>query len=278
MSGGEVKFPLDGFLRRDRFPHLWCQGCGLGIILGAFCRAVQEADIDLDHLVVISGIGCAGRLPGYLNCDTFHATHGRAIPLASGAKIANPDLKVVVIGGDGDLFAIGGNHFVHAARRNIEMLVICSNNFNYGMTGGQLGPTTPFRALTKTTPFGNWEEPLNLVQLAAAAGATYVARWTVTYAQRLTNSIEKGLRKEGFAFIEVVSPCPAIYGEMNEQGSAWQMWEELETVSRIQHGIPPAEASFDLHERIICGDFIDRKRVGYTLRLRQNRDIARGRS
>lgn len=275
MSGGEVRFPLDDLLRRDRFPHLWCQGCGLGIILSAFCRAVLEADIDLDDLVVASGIGCAGRLPGYLNCDTFHATHGRAIPLASGAKIANPDLKVVVISGDGDLFAIGGNHFIHAARRNLEMLVICSNNFNYGMTGGQLGPTTPFQALTKTTPFGNWEEPLNLVQLAAAAGATYVARWTVTYAQRLTNSIKKGLQREGFAFIEVVSPCPAIYGEMNEQGSAWQMWEELEAVSRIRDGIPPAEASFDLHERIICGDFIDRERMGYTLRLRQNRDVAR---
>jgi len=275
MSREKIKFPLDGLLRRDRFPHLWCQGCGLGIILGAFCRAVQEADIDLDRLVVISGIGCAARLPGYLNCDSFHATHGRAIPLASGAKIANPDLKVVVIGGDGDLFAIGGNHFLHAARRNIEISVICSNNLNYGMTGGQQGPTTPLQALTKTTPFGNWEEPLNLVELAAAAGAAYVARWTVTHTQRLTRSLKKGLEKEGFAFIEVVSPCPAIYGEMNEQGSAWQMWEELEVVSRIQDSILPSEASFDLHERIICGEFIDRERVGYTLRLRQNRNMAR---
>src|SRR4030042_4445348 len=135
--------PLDELLRTDRLPHIWCPGCGLGTILGATLRAINKSGLDLDKTIMVSGIGCTGRAAGYVKLDSFHVTHGRALPFATGLKFANPDLKVVVFSGDGDLAAIGGNHLIHAARRNVDMTVICVNNFNYGMTGGQMGPTTP---------------------------------------------------------------------------------------------------------------------------------------
>jgi len=261
-------FPLDQALRLDRLPHIWCAGCGLGIVLQAMARAVEQSGVDRDDLVVISGIGCAGRAPGYLDCDAFHATHGRAIPLATGAKVANPRLKVVVFSGDGDLFAIGGNHFIHAARRNVEMLVLCVNNFNYGMTGGQVGPTTPLEARTSTTPMGNWEEPFNLVQLAAVAGATYVARWSVVFPQQLTQAIATGLAHEGFAFIEVISTCPPIYGAMNGMEDPWAAMTHLRRVCRRGRGLGPADASCNPGEQILCGEFLRTQRPGYTARLR----------
>lgn len=264
----EIEFPLDELVRRDRLPHLWCQGCGLGILLGAFLRAVQAAQIDMDKLALVSGIGCSGRLPGYVNCDTFHVTHGRAIPFATGLKLANPELKVVVVGGDGDLFAIGLSHFMHAARRNVEMLVVCVNNLNYGMTGGQLGPTTPLDAVTQTTPWGNPEMPFNLVELAAMSGAVYVARWTVSYVQHLSAALQRGMARQGFAFVEVVSPCPTMYGRLNWEGDAVEMLAALERVSRISHGVPPAEATFDPERRILCGEFVDVERPSFAARLR----------
>lgn len=267
-----IEFPLDDLVRRDRLPHLWCQGCGLGILLGAFLRAtsslLQAAQIDIDKLALVSGIGCSGRLAGYVNCDTFHVTHGRAIPFATGLKLANPELRVVVVGGDGDLFSIGLSHFMHAARRNIEMLVICVNNLNYGMTGGQVGPTTPLRAVTQTTPRGNPETPFNLVELAAMSGAVYVARWTVSYVQHLSAALRRGLSRPGFAFVEVVSPCPTMYGRLNFEGDAVEMLAALERVSRISHGVPPAEATFDPERRILCGEFADVERPSFVTRLR----------
>ena len=264
----EIEFPLDELVRRDRFPHLWCQGCGLGILLGAFLRAVQAAQIDMDKLALVSGIGCSGRLAGYVNCDTFHVTHGRAIPFATGLKLANPELKVVVVGGDGDLFAIGLSHFMHAARRNVEMLVVCVNNLNYGMTGGQLGPTTPLDAVTQTTPWGNPETPFNLVELAATGGAVYVARWTVSYVQHLSAALRRGMARQGFAFVEVVSPCPTMYGRLNWGGDAVDILAALERVSRISHGVPPAEATFDPERCILCGEFVDIERPSFVARLR----------
>jgi len=263
----EVEFPLDGLVRRDRFPHLWCQGCGLGILLGAFLRAVQAAQIDSTRLVLVSGIGCSGRLPGYVNCDSFHVTHGRAIPFATGLKLANPELKVVVISGDGDLFSIGLSHFMHAAKRNVDMLVVCVNNLNYGMTGGQMGPTTPLTAVTQTTPWGNPEVPFNLVELAAAAGATYVARWLVSHVQHLSLALQRGMTREGFAFVEVISPCPTMYGRLNWQGDPVDMLTALERVSRIRYGLSPAEATFDPERRILCGEFVDIQRTSFVAQL-----------
>ncbi|RLE51126.1 MAG: 2-oxoacid:ferredoxin oxidoreductase subunit beta [Candidatus Methanomethylicota archaeon] len=271
--------PLEELLRSDRLPHIWCPGCGIGIALNCFLRAVKELDINPDSIAFISGIGCTGRAAGYVNFDSFHTTHGRAIPLAMGVKVARPDMHVVVFSGDGDLFAIGGNHFIHAARRNVGLLVICINNFNYGMTGGQLGPTTPFKSRTTTTPYGNIEHPFNLVYLAAAAGATYVARWTIAHPIPLTKSIEKGLLKRGFAFIEVVAPCITQYARYNKLGGPVEVMKYLKKSSVIKNFIDPAKAEIEVGGKIIVGEFVDTERPEYIselyrlIRERSGKDI-----
>jgi 2-oxoglutarate ferredoxin oxidoreductase subunit beta len=248
-------------------PHIWCDGCGNGIILNCFVHALDDLKMDIDKIVVVSGIGCIGRLSGYTNTDSFHTTHGRAIAFATGVKTANPDLTVTVISGDGDLFAIGGNHFIHAARRNVDIKVICANNFNYGMTGGQYGPTTPLNAWTTTTPYGNIEHPFNLVHLAAASGAVYVARWTTLHVRRLVESIKKMLQKEGFSFIEVISPCPEIFGRRNKMASGIEMMSWFKKASDIQNNSDPAKAEIT-PERIVLGEFIDIQKPSYGQLLR----------
>ena len=255
--------PLDRYLRPGMIPHIWCPGCGNGIILNAFLRAVDELGLDQDEIVVVSGIGCMGRVSGYVNMDGFHTTHGRAIPVAIGIKTARPELKVVVISGDGDLFAIGGNHFLHAARRNVDLLVICANNFNYGMTGGQMGPTTPSKAYTTTTPYGNIEHPLNLVYLAASLGAVYIARWCVTHPLQLKESIKRGLTKRGFSFIEVVTPCVTEYGRRNRMGEPREFMRRLREICVIRRGVDPSEAVIEA-DRIICGEFRDVEKPEFT--------------
>ena len=156
---------INGFLRLDRMPHIWCAGCGIGPAMGCLIKAIHRDGLDPDKIAVVSGIGCSGRAAGYLRLDSFHTTHGRALPFATGLKLGNPELNVVVFSGDGDLVAIGGNHLIHTARRNMDMTVICINNFNYGMTGGQLGPTTPVDARSTTSPYGNFENPFNVPYL-----------------------------------------------------------------------------------------------------------------
>jgi 2-oxoglutarate ferredoxin oxidoreductase subunit beta len=243
-------------------PHIWCSGCGNGIILNCFIHAVDELEMDLDKLVVVSGIGCIGRAAGYTNADSFHTTHGRPLAFATGAKLANPELNVTVISGDGDLFAIGGNHFIHAARRNIGIKVICANNFNYGMTGGQQGPTTPLEASTATTPYGNIEHPFNLVHLAAASGATYVARWTTLHVRRLTQSIKRMLQKEGFCFIEAISPCPEIFGRRNKMRTGLEMMDWFKRASVVENFSDPSKAEIS-PQRIVVGEFINIEKVSY---------------
>jgi len=257
-----VEHPFAKYLRAAMMPHIWCSGCGNGIILNAFVHALDELQFDLDKLVVVSGIGCIGRAAGYTNVDSFHTTHGRPIAFATGVKLAKPELEVVVISGDGDLFAIGGNHFIHAARRNVGIKVICANNFNYGMTGGQVGPTTPLEALTTTTPYGNIEHPFNLVHLAAASGATYVARWTALHVRMLTMSIKKLLQRKGFSFIEVVSPCPEIYGRHNKMRTGLEMMEWFRKVSVIANFSDPSKAEIT-PERIVVGEFVDIEKPTY---------------
>ena len=200
------KHPLDAYLRVDRLPLLWCPGCGSGLIVNCFLRGLLKSELILDKVAVVSGIGCAGRAAGYIKLDSFHTTHGRAIPFATGLKLANPELKVVVFSGDGDLFAIGGNHLIHAARRNIDITVLCVNNFNYGMTGGQFGPTTPLTARTNTSRQGNIEQPFNIPYLAAASGAVYIARWTTAHVYQLEKAITEALLKKGFSLVEIISP------------------------------------------------------------------------
>ena len=263
----EVLHPLESFLRKEMIPHIWCDGCGNGIILNCYVRALDELDLHLDKVVTVSGIGCIGRLSGYTNTDSYHTTHGRAIAFATGVKLVNPELKVVVISGDGDLFAIGGNHFIHAARRNVDIQVMCANNFNYGMTGGQYGPTTPLEAWTTTTPYGNIEHPFNLVHLAAASGAVYVARWTTLHVRRLNESIKKALQKEGFSFIEVITPCPEIYGRYNKIGTGIDMMNWFRKASEIRNYSDPAKAEIT-PERIVLGEFVNIEKPSYGQLLR----------
>ena len=258
----QVTHPLSKYLRADMMPHIWCPGCGNGIVLNCFVHALDELKTDLDKLVVVSGIGCIGRTAGYTNTDSFHTTHGRAIAFATGVKLASPELEVVIVSGDGDLFAIGGNHFIHAARRNIGVKVICANNFNYGMTGGQLGPTTPLESLTTTSPYGNIEHPFNLVHLAAAAGAIYVARWTTLHVRRLTQSIKKMMQKEGFCFIEVISPCPEIFGRYNKMRTGLEMMEWFKKASVVESFSDPAKAEIT-KEKIVVGEFVDTQKLSY---------------
>jgi 2-oxoglutarate ferredoxin oxidoreductase subunit beta len=251
---------IEKYLRQDRMPHIWCSGCGIGPAVSCFLRAIDRAEIDPNKIALVSGIGCTGRVAGYVKLDSFHTTHGRAIPFATGLKLAKPKLKVVVFSGDGDLVAIGGNHLIHAARRNIDMTVICVNNFNYGMTGGQVGPTAPFEARTTTTPYGNFEFPFNLPSLVAASGATYVARWTVLHLRQLERTTAEAMTKPGFSFIEVIAPCPPVYGRMNKEPSGLDSMHYYQERSVIRNGADPKDADIGLNGPIVVGKFVDIER------------------
>jgi 2-oxoglutarate ferredoxin oxidoreductase subunit beta len=252
--------PVMPYLRQERIPHIWCPSCGIGTTVNCFTRALTESGMDLDQIAVVSGIGCTGRVAGYLNLDSFHTTHGRAIPFATGLKLANPKLKVVVYSGDGDLTAIGGNHFVHAARRNMELMVVCVNNFTYGMTGGQVAPTTPLGAKQTTMPYGNYEQPFNLPFLADACGAVYVARWTVYHVRQLAKAMLEGLKKKGFVFIEALSPCPTLYSRRNKRGDGIDELKYYKQSSILKHGADTKEVGLTFDGKIIVGKFVDRER------------------
>jgi 2-oxoglutarate/2-oxoacid ferredoxin oxidoreductase subunit beta len=252
----QTTHPLDDLLRIDRIPHIWCPGCGIGTAFSSCLIAMKESGIDLKKTVMVSGIGCSGRGAGYVNLDSYHTTHGRAIPFATGMKLANPELNVVVFSGDGDLFAIGGNHFIHAARRNVDLTIVCVNNFNYGMTGGQVAATTPHLSKTTTTPMGNPDTPFNLPLMAYASGATYVARWTILHARDLTESIEEAILKRGFSFIEILSPCPINYGRRNKEKpiDTLKTYQEKTIIKNDAH---PTELGIDFERGIILGKFVD---------------------
>ncbi len=251
--------PLDDLIRTDRIPHIWCSGCGIGTAFSSCLTAIKSTGFDLKKFIMVSGIGCSGRAAGYVKLDSFHTTHGRAIPFATGIKLGNPELNVIVFSGDGDLFAIGGNHFIHAARRNMDITVICVNNLNYGMTGGQAAATTPYKAKSTTTTLGNPEDPFNLPLMAYASGATYVARWTMLHIRDLTDSIEEALSKKGFSFIEVLTPCPINYGRRNKE-------KPLDTLKLyqdntiIKNGANPSEVDIDFEKGVILGKFVDEDR------------------
>jgi 2-oxoglutarate ferredoxin oxidoreductase subunit beta len=203
------------WLRQDRLPHIFCAGCGNGTVINCTLSAVEQMGWKQKETVFVSGIGCSSRAPGYISTDSLHTTHGRALAFATGIKLANPQLNIVVFTGDGDLAAIGGNHFIHACRRNIDLTVVCLNNMIYGMTGGQGSPTTPLGGLSTTTPYGSAEAAFDLCGLASAAGANYVARWTSYHVRELTRAILTGLENPGFSFIESLVQCPTNYGRRN---------------------------------------------------------------
>lgn len=210
-----------------KFPNVWCAGCGIGVVMGALIRAIDRMGLQKDQVSLVSGIGCTGRMPVYLDFNTMHTTHGRALAFATGLKIARPEMKVIAIMGDGDALAIGGNHFIHAARRNIGITSIVVNNEIYGMTGGQYSPTTPINMRATTAPYGNIEPPMPVCELAIAAGATFVARGTVYHAVELDRLLEQAINKEGFSIVEAVSYCHTGYGRLNKLGSAVDMMRAL---------------------------------------------------
>ena len=248
---------MEKLLRMDRIPHIWCPTCGLGTTVTALATAIEQLELDLDDVAVVSGIGCTGRVAGYMKLDSFHTTHGRAIPFALGLHVARPDMKVIVFSGDGDLVSIGGNHLIHTARRNVDMTVICVNNFIYAMTGGQVAPTTPITAKSATSPHGNYEHPFNLPLLAASSGAVYVARWTALHIRRLTTAIKEAITKKGFSFVEVIAPCSTLYARLNKLGSGLDLMKFYHDNSVIKHGADLREVDIDYQSKITVGKFVD---------------------
>jgi 2-oxoglutarate ferredoxin oxidoreductase subunit beta len=253
-------------LRKNKsFPTIWCSGCGIGVVMGALIRAIDHLGLKNDDVALVAGIGCTARMPIYLDFNTLHTTHGRALAFATGLKIARPDMKVIAIMGDGDALAIGGNHFIHAARRNIGITAIVVNNAIYGMTGGQYSPTTPLNRCATTAPYGNIEQPLPICDLAAAAGASYVARSTVYHALELDKFISEAIAKDGFSVVEAVSYCHTTYGRLNKLGSAADMMRALKDNSLSKSAydrLTPEEQSNNT--KIVRGNFINIDRQQYT--------------
>jgi len=260
--------PRDRLLRGDRLPHIWCPTCGIGTCVNAFVEAIEESEIPEKRFAVVSGIGCTGRVAGYVKLDSFHTTHGRAIPFATGLHLANPDLKVIVFSGDGDLVAIGGNHLIHAARRNMDITVICVNNFIYGMTGGQLAPTTPHGAKTTTSPYGNNEYPFNVPHLVASCGASYVARWTSLHVRRMKRAMLEAILKPGFSFVEIIAPCSTLYARKNRLGSGYDLMKFYHDNCEVRHGADTADLDIGFQTKIAVGKFVDIEKPTFIDRIR----------
>jgi 2-oxoglutarate ferredoxin oxidoreductase subunit beta len=251
-----VKEKIYQMINTQAFPTPFCPGCGHGILMNAVLRAFAELEYDLKQTLFVSGIGCAAWIPSpHFKADTLHTLHGRAIAYATGAKLFNPKLKVTVISGDGDLSSIGGNHLIHAARRNMDLTVVCANNSIYGMTGGQVASTTPLGSLTTTTPKGNRERPFDLCRLVESAGATFVARHPVAAPVPLTRALKKAVAHRGFSFVEVLSPCPTQFGRRNALRSPYEMIEALKNTCvslEKAKGMSPEE----LKGKILVGEFV----------------------
>ena len=254
------------YLRTERLPNIFCPGCGNGTVMNTFFNALELADMDFDNVALVSGIGCSSRIPGYVDCDSLHTTHGRPITFATGLKLANPELDVVVFTGDGDAASIGGNHLIHGSRRNIDLTVICINNSIYGMTGGQISPTSPTGSYGSTAPYGALETPFNLSKLTEAAGATYVARWTTAHPVQLSNAIKKGLKNKGFSFIEAVSQCPTYFGRKNKMKTAVDMMHWMKDQSVLKRQADKMDPS-ELEGKLVIGEFVNSSAPEYTEKL-----------
>lgn len=264
---------LDWFRLDERFPHILCPGCGIGTAMAAMVRAFGKLGYKQDEICLVSGIGCSSRVAGYVDCDTFHTLHGRAIPAATGVKLAKPEMKVVVFGGDGDIMAIGGNHFIHAARRNVDLTVFVINNRTYAMTGGQYSPTTPTGEPAATAPFGNVERSFDICFMARASGAVFVARSTTYHVAHLQKMFELALSKTGFSVVEVVSQCPTLYGRQQRLGDAVKMlsWLKEKSVDVSKVSDPWQET-----DKFVLGVLHDRQEVPpYTVLYQAVRDAAR---
>ena len=264
-----LEHPLARYIRPSARRTAQCPGCGNGIVAQSILRAFDQMGKSLEEFVFVSGIGCSAWIPSpFFYADVLHTTHGRPIAFATGVKLALPDKKVMVISGDGDLTAIGGNHLIHAARRNIDMVVVCVNNGIYGMTGGQMAPTTPIALRTVTSPYGNIENAFDISRLVIAAGASFVARWTTFHARNLTNTVKKAVQRRGFSFIEVVSQCPVQFGRRTGMGSAVDMMQHYWEVS-----VPPRRAANmspeEIREKIVVGELLDIDKPEFTTQLQE---------
>ena len=263
-----MKTVIDDYIREEMFPHIWCPGCGNGIVLGAIIRAIDDLKWDRDKIVMISGIGCSSRITGYVDFCTMNTTHGRALPFATGIKMANPDLKVVVVMGDGDCSAIGGNHFIHAARRNIDLTAIIINNMIYGMTGGQYSPLTPTGRFGTTAPYGNIDQSFDLTSLAMAAGANYVARGTVYHVRQSISLMKKALDKKGFSVVEIISDCPISFGKMNKIKSPVDMLKWIKDIAVSKKAWENLSVE-ERKEKFVIGEFLDIDRPDYNERYNE---------
>jgi len=272
----EVTKLIHKYLRHDKkFPHVWCPGCGNGIVLGALIRAIDRLGLEKDDIVLASGIGCSGRMNVYVDFNTLHTTHGRALTFATGVKLANPSLNVIVVMGDGDATSIGGNHFIHAARRNLNLTTIIINNQIYGMTGGQHSPTTPYGAFTSTSLYGHVEHAFSIAELAVTAGAPFVARGTVYHAQLLEKLIEKAIEKRGFSVVEIMSNCHIQFGRRNQLADPVTMMKWLR-----DHALPIKKAGkmtdASLEDKFTIGVLADVEKPIYTQEYQKIRDKAQG--
>ncbi len=259
-----MKENIYDYLRhKKRFPTVWCAGCGDGIVMHALVRAIARLGYSRDEVVVVSGIGCSSRMPVYLDFNTLHTTHGRAIAFATGIKLFRPELKVIVITGDGDALAIGGNHLIHACRRNIDLTIVLINNFVYGMTGGQVSPTTPRGSYCYTSPYGNIESPFDVVKLAEGAGATFIARTTTYHVVQLANYLKRAITHKGLSVVDILAQCPTLYGRLNKQGSAVDSLRWLK-----EHAVPIKVAEKkkpeELAGKFVTGVFKDVEAPEYT--------------
>lgn len=262
------------YLRHDKkFPHVWCPGCGNGIVLGALIRAIDSLNLEKDELVLASGIGCSGRMSVYVDFNTLHTTHGRALTFATGIKLANPSLTVLTVMGDGDATAIGGNHFIHAARRNLDLTAIIINNQIYGMTGGQYSPTTPYGAHASTAIYGHIEDAFSIAELAVTAGASFVARGTVYHAKLLDKLIAQGVRKKGFSVIEIISNCHVQYGRRNQMSDPVTMMQGFKD-NAVTVEKAAKLSSEELVDKITIGVLADIDKPNYTDELQKIRDAA----
>jgi 2-oxoglutarate ferredoxin oxidoreductase subunit beta len=262
-----VKHPIDEYLRIDRVPYTWCPGCGIGTALQHTLRAVKElvdeGVIERKNILFVTGIGCTGRAAGLVNLDAAHVVHGRAIPFAIGAKLANPNIQPIVFSGDGDIAGIGGNHLLHAARKNMDLLVIMINNLTYALTGGQLAPTTPYKVYSTTTPYGNPETPMDTAKTLMALEVNYIARWSITHLIRIKNSVKYALKKRGFRFIEILSACPEIFGRHIKIADPVALYNKLKKISKVKSKVSFEDIKYDWNEEITCGVFVDRDNPGY---------------
>ena len=268
----QPRHPLMDYVREEIMPHRFCAGCGCGTVLNVFTHAVADLELEPTKMVCVSGIGCSSWIPSpYFRSDTLHTTHGRPIAFATGVKVLRPDLTVVVIAGDGDVAGIGGNHLIHAARRNIDLTVLMVNNMIYGMTGGQVAPTTPHGTRTSTTPHRNIEAPFKVADLVATAGASFVARWTTYHVFPLKKAIQQAINKKGFSFVEIVSQCPDNYGRrigLRTGPEFLKMFKERSVKVKKAQEMTEDE----LQDKIVVGKLCDRDRPEFVTQLHEVTD------